>query len=555
MPSLPAPLGPYRLERKLGGGGFADVWLAVDTRRGHQVALKVLHPHHANSVEVRRRFEREGEQMLKLRHQYIVGAYDVGQIAGYHTIAMPYLAGGSLADVLRMRGRLDLPTAAAIVGQVAAALDFVHPQVIHRDLKPSNVLLDGQGNCLVADFGVAHVAGEATLTLTGYQPGTPHYMAPEQVRPALGKIGPATDVWALGVILYEMVCGRRPFEAEDSQAVLFQVVNDTPRWPSELKLGLPAGLDAVMQRALARNPRQRYQRAGELAQAVQQMARTVAASASAPVIGAGPTRLRTPTPPRQSPAPAGRGEKRGAFPLLLGATGGVAALAILLLVLLLSGQSPSVEPTQIPPTRKATVVADVSNTATMMAATILTPTSTLEATARTMVTAATVITPTSTVGAAATPSPIPTATRPAPKSTTPQSATRTPVKATAPTLPAPALLTPEPGYTAAQGSIAFKWQAVPGAQSYRVETLSTREGFKEWKVWETPTATEWTLHFDGDQAYFHEAGTDYYWRVVAVDGRGQVGAYSEERRFVFNRPQLTPALTPPPDEPTPEPTP
>ncbi|MCW5857765.1 MAG: serine/threonine protein kinase [Caldilineales bacterium] len=218
---MPSSQPHFRLDRRLGGGGFADVYLAFDARRGHHVALKVLHPHHANSPEVLRRFQREGEQMLKLRHQHIVGAYEVSQVAGYHTIAMPYLSGGSLADLLAKQKRLNVSVAAAIAGQVAAALDFVHPQVIHRDLKPSNVLLDGQGNCLVADFGVAHVAGESTLTPAGYQPGTPHYMAPEQVRPALGKVSPATDVWALGVILYEMLCGRRR-SRPSSQAVMFR---------------------------------------------------------------------------------------------------------------------------------------------------------------------------------------------------------------------------------------------------------------------------------------------------------------------------------------------
>ena len=311
MLSLPNPLGPYRLERRLGGGGFADVYLAFDTRRGHQVALKVLHPHHANSPDVLRRFQREGEQMLKLRHQHIVGAYDVGVAAGYHCIAMPFLAGGSLADVLAKHRRLDLAAAATIVVQVASALDFVHPQVIHRDLKPSNVLRDGQGNYLVADFGVAHVTGESTLTPTGYQPGTPHYMAPEQVRPTLGKVGPATDTWALGVILYEMLCGQRPFEAEDSQAVLYQVVHDPPPRPLALNPALPAEVEAILKRALAKDPRRRYQRAGELAQAVGQAAATAAKGVAVlpPTIGA--TRGPTPADKRSPTPPEGQGHVRG----------------------------------------------------------------------------------------------------------------------------------------------------------------------------------------------------------------------------------------------------
>ncbi len=650
MPSLPNPLGPYRLDRRLGGGGFADVYLAFDARRGHHVALKVLHPHHANSPEVLRRFQREGEQMLKLRHQHIVGAYEVSQVAGYHTIAMPYLSGGSLADLLAKQKRLNVSVAAAIAGQVAAALDFVHPQVIHRDLKPSNVLLDGQGNCLVADFGVAHVAGESTLTPAGYQPGTPHYMAPEQVRPALGKVSPATDVWALGVILYEMLCGRRPFEAEDSQAVMFQVVNDAPPRPLALNPALPAEMEAILQRALAKDPRQRYQRAGDLGREV------------ARAVGMSGARTPTPTPAPSAPtklrgaAVVGAAGKRSGRVIMFGGLGGAFGLVLLLLIVMVALRDRTEEPTVVAKTNTPSAVAAAITTTPMIgAAEAMTPTSTLALSTPPTATQA----PTSTLAApapgtsgrmatlkdpsgrsqvtflfaakddrsglisilldgsaevlvfdleegaptgykptgsdiesrmwyraeyqgqsgwvncplvwfidaqawascdenqavasatstlASSTAPIapsvPTAT---PRSTAP---TRTPVRATPPPVPsltAPLIAAPDDGVTADQGSVRLAWQAAPGATGYRVETRSEREGQQEWKSWPSGGSTELTLNFDDPAIaqYFSIPGTVYEWRVAALDRSGQPGAYSEVRRFVFNRPQ--------PDKPTPPP--
>ena len=264
MVDTPSQLGPYRLERLLGSGGFANVYLSFDVRRGHHVALKVLHPHYALGVTLER-FQREGEQMLRLRHQHIVSAYAVEQVDGRYVIAMQYMPGVSLADLLRHRGRLDLPEAARIVSEVASALDYVHPKVVHRDLKPSNILFDRQGSAHVADLGIARISDRSTLTGGGQQIGTPHYMAPEQVRPRMAPISPATDVWALGVMLYEMLCGQTPFVAEDSTAVLYQVIHETPPRPTELNPKLPQAVDRILARALAKESRQRYQRAGDLA--------------------------------------------------------------------------------------------------------------------------------------------------------------------------------------------------------------------------------------------------------------------------------------------------
>lgn len=282
MPSLPSLLGPYRLDRKLGGGGFADVYLAFDTRRGHAVALKVLHPQHANSPEALRRFQREGEQMLKLRHQHIVAALEAGQVDGWHYIALEYLPRGSLADLLARQRPLDLVTAAQVIDQVATALEFVHPTLVHRDLKPRNILFSQDGLTKVADFGIARVSDQITLTGAGQILGTPQYMAPEQANPRLGPISPATDIWALGIILYEMLCGRPPFEAEEPTAVLYQVMHEAPPPATLLNPSLPKDVEKILAKALAKDPRRRYRRAGQMAAELQQLAQRDAAKAFVP---------------------------------------------------------------------------------------------------------------------------------------------------------------------------------------------------------------------------------------------------------------------------------
>ncbi len=353
MPSLPNPLGPYRLERKLGGGGFADVYLAFDARRRHQVALKVLLPHHANSVEVRRRFEREGEQMLKLRHPHIVAAYEAGQVDGRYFIAMEYMPGGSLADLLERRRPLDLATAAAIVAQVAAALDYVHPNIIHRDLKPRNILFDAAGTAKVADFGIARVVNQTTLTGAGQILGTPQYMAPEQANPRLAPISPATDTWAVGVVLYEMLCGRPPFDADDPSAVLYQVVHETPSRATALNPGLPREVEKILIIALAKDPRQRYQRAGRMASDLRGLVRQIAPATPRPTRTGAPT--PTPTPRAITPTPQPQ-----RTPVLLGVAGILAIFAILMW-LLLRPASPPTTPT--PRTKAATPVVIARTTA------------------------------------------------------------------------------------------------------------------------------------------------------------------------------------------------
>jgi serine/threonine protein kinase len=531
---IPNPLGPYRIERLLGKGGFADVYLAVDARRGHAVALKILLPQHAGG-EPLERFRREGQQMLSLRHQCIVAAYDVGEIGGYHTIAMPYMAHGSLADLLKRQGRLDLATATRIIEQVAAALDFVHPQIIHRDLKPSNILFDPAGNACVADFGVAHIAGEVTLTATGAQIGTPQYMAPEQVRPQLyGSASPATDTWALGVMLYEMLTGQRPFNADDPLGVLLQVINDQPTRPAALNPALPAELDRVIGRALAKDPRQRYPRAGDLANDLRRLAGPAPQVAQMPLQrNSGrpvtPAGGRPGMPPKSQTSAEG---PQGHGPWLWPSLGAAALLVGLTAAFVFQPWKPQA----LAPTPTENVAASaltstgsaISNTEPLLAVasstvkpdstTPGTPGAVLSDTRKTVATR--VITPTVT----------------STKAASAQSATPTARLPGGATLSAPILDAPGDGDTPSNARVTFQWQAVAGARGYRLELRSDRPGQTDWyALVEQMLGTEIPIRYDDRPDYFTIPGTVYYWRVKSLDADGN-GNYSQERRFVFNRP-------------------
>jgi beta-lactam-binding protein with PASTA domain/predicted Ser/Thr protein kinase len=253
--------GRYRVVSRLGSGGMADVYLAEDQLLGRQVAVKVLHHHFAEDQEFVERFRREASSAAGLSHPNIVGIFDRGEWNGTYYIAMEYVAGRSLKSIVRERGALDPATAIDIVVQILRATWFAHKRgVIHRDLKPHNVLLDEEGRVRVTDFGIAR-AGASDMTLTGSIMGTAQYLSPEQ---AQGQaVSAASDLYSIGVILYELLTGVVPFEGETAVAIAFKQVSAEPRPPSALNPSLPAALDAVVLRALAKDPAQRYADAEE----------------------------------------------------------------------------------------------------------------------------------------------------------------------------------------------------------------------------------------------------------------------------------------------------
>jgi eukaryotic-like serine/threonine-protein kinase len=256
--------GRYRLISKLGSGGMADVWLADDQMLDRRVALKFLHERFAQDAQFVERFRREAQAAAGLQHPNIVGVYDRGETDGRHWIAMEYVDGASLADLID-RG-LSVGEAVEIVRQILAGVRFAHARgIVHRDLKPQNVLVDAEGRARVADFGIAR-AGVSEITATGSVLGTAQYLSPEQAQGL--EVTAAADLYSIGVILYEALTGRVPFEADSPVAVALKQVSEQPRRPSEVNPRVPLALDGVVLKALAKDPQNRYASADEFLRAL-----------------------------------------------------------------------------------------------------------------------------------------------------------------------------------------------------------------------------------------------------------------------------------------------
>ena len=257
----------YRVLRRIGGGGMAHVYRAEHAQLERPLVMKVLHAHLARDEEMRVRFRREAEAACQLQHPNICSIVDYGEAGDTVYIVMPFLAGGSLADVLARDRSVAHGPAASVTAQVACALDYAHRRgVVHRDVKPDNILFDEDGHALVTDFGIATARFHGRLTNTGRAMGTPHYMSPEQ---AMGKmVDGRSDVYALGVMLYEMILGIPPFDGADSYSVGYKHVHEQPVPPDQVDSRTPAALNAIIMRCLAKTPGDRYQRGDDLADAL-----------------------------------------------------------------------------------------------------------------------------------------------------------------------------------------------------------------------------------------------------------------------------------------------
>lgn len=264
-----ATLGPFRIIHPIGEGGMAKVYKAYQPSMERYVALKVLPAYYAEDPQFFERFAREARVIARLEHQNILPVFDYGEQDGITYLAMRYVEGGTLKELLS-RGKLTLRDTLQILTQVCSALDYAHRQgIIHRDVKPSNIILDREGAVYLTDFGIAKVLGAGQdLTGTGAAIGTPAYMAPEQ---ALGeKVDGRTDIYALGIILYEMVVGRVPYQADTPMAILMAHLRDPLPLPRDINKDIPEEIEAVIIKALAKDPADRYQTANEMAQALRQ---------------------------------------------------------------------------------------------------------------------------------------------------------------------------------------------------------------------------------------------------------------------------------------------
>lgn len=269
-------LGRYEIKSLLGRGGMAAVYRAHDTALRRDVALKFLYPQYGADRTLIERFEREAVLAAGLDHPNIVPIYDVGEADGLVYIAMKLLGGRSLADELRRRGALPLDEVVPIVEQIAAALDYAHARnIVHRDIKAGNILLEddatglfGGPRAILTDFGIAKsLAPDASgLTGTGVLIGTPDYMAPEQIRGGQ-SVDYRADIYALGILVFRALTGRLPYEGGTEQVLLGHLYGSFSD-PSMLVPSLPPALDLVMRKVLARDPAERYARAGDFARAL-----------------------------------------------------------------------------------------------------------------------------------------------------------------------------------------------------------------------------------------------------------------------------------------------
>jgi eukaryotic-like serine/threonine-protein kinase len=253
--------GRYRIMRKLGTGGMANVYLAEDQELGRRVAIKILDDRHAGDEQFIERFRREAKNAASLSHPNIVSIYDRGEAEGTYYIAMEYLDGRSLKELILSRGPAPVNVAIDYARQILAALRFAHRHgIVHRDIKPHNVLVDAEGRVKVTDFGIAR-AGASQMTEAGSIIGTAQYLSPEQAKGA--PVDQTSDLYSVGVLLYELLTGTAPFSGDTPVEIAMKHLSSVPEPPSAHRAEIPHDLDMVVMRALAKDPSERYQSAEE----------------------------------------------------------------------------------------------------------------------------------------------------------------------------------------------------------------------------------------------------------------------------------------------------
>jgi WD40 repeat protein/tRNA A-37 threonylcarbamoyl transferase component Bud32 len=304
---MPRRLDKYEIIEQIGTGGFADVYKALDPTLDRQVALKVLAPHLLRDPEFVRRFQREARTAAKLRHPNIVVIHEIGEDQGRYYIAMEYLEGATLKEVIEKQGPLPPQRVIGILNQLASALDYAHEKgVVHRDIKPSNIILGPEDHATITDFSIVKAAESTGLTTTGQILGTPEYMSPEQGQGQ--EVTPRSDIYSLGVVLYEMLAGKVPFEAPTPLALMMKHASDPPPPIPEINAELPAAMQAAVEKALAKDPEDRYQTASELAHALRQRGVTPARMVDAVVPPSAP---RVPASPWVGAVPPGARTRLG----------------------------------------------------------------------------------------------------------------------------------------------------------------------------------------------------------------------------------------------------
>ncbi len=540
-------LGKYAIQTEIGRGGMGIVYKGFDTVLQRPVAVKVLPPALAVDQDFVRRFQREAILAARLHHPNIVIVHDVGEQEGIHYIVMDFLSGQTLDAWMQQQGPMPPVQANPVVQQIASALDYAHDQgIIHRDIKPSNIMLGANGHVTLMDFGLVRATEGTGVTRSGILIGTPEYMAPEQVmgQPADQR----TDVYAFGVVVYQLLTGQVPFPRTTPPAIFHAHVYESPPLPHSLRPDLTPAIETVVLKALAKQPAQRYAQAGALAAdfatalevktpgAALAVVTPVAAATAAPAtVSPSPLPRRAGTPP---PAGAGRplapppaaaaGRRHSWLPLLIGLTAGALLMVAAALVLTLGRGQP-------PPTAGSTrttpaSLAVVSPTSRPTQAAVVLPTATHPATP--------VPKPTQTPTSKPTTAP---PTRPPPPTAT-AVPTATPIPPPSPT-PPPRPTTPPP--PARPGSVLdgeqdLTWRR--GDQPYGTLTRSSEQAYAgkgAWKldydfpavadnfvVWQLRPAVRLPSQATGLTAWVYGDGSGHFLNVWLMDAGNEVRAYS-----------------------------
>ena len=270
--------GRYLIIRKLGSGGMANVYLAADQELGRRVAIKILDDRHARDEQFVERFRREAQNAAGLSHPSIVSIYDRGDSEGTYYIAMEYVEGRTLKELLVARGPSPLGIAIDYTRQILSALRFAHRNgIVHRDIKPHNVIVDGEGRVKVMDFGIARAGAASQMTEAGSIIGTAQYLSPEQARGA--PVDQTSDLYSTGIVLYELLTGSVPFTGETPVEIAMKHLSQAPVAPSAHRPEIPRDLDYVVLRALAKDPADRYHSAEEMDSDLERIARGIGVSA------------------------------------------------------------------------------------------------------------------------------------------------------------------------------------------------------------------------------------------------------------------------------------
>ena len=269
--TLPTLKGRYRIDEKIATGGMGIVYSATDERLDRRVAIKLLDERLAEDPAFVERFRREARAVAALAHPNIARVFDYAEDNEHHFIVMELVEGHDLANILRDQGPLPLERATGIAAQICTALDHAHAAgIVHRDMKPANIMVGPDDHVKVTDFGIARAIGETKLTVTGAVMGSAHYISPEQASGA--GIGPASDIYSTGVVLYEMLTGDVPFTGESLMSVAARHITDTVPLPSAVNGNVPPDHDAVVARATAKEPRDRYPDASTMGAALTALA-------------------------------------------------------------------------------------------------------------------------------------------------------------------------------------------------------------------------------------------------------------------------------------------